>query len=105
MKRHILHIFSTEDRRHEGKNFFYDENTQISYVDESLSKKIVDSAPNRGTVETRASEISDSDIFCVSRGTKITETVEVSDRDELYLGRGTKHTYTVENSDRDEFIV
>lgn len=101
MKKHILNNFSKKHNYSNGGNsFYYDELTQVSYLDKNCEVKVM-SGYNSSMI-TKTIETSDPDEFECGMSTKSTFTVENSDNDEFYMN-STTETATIEESDPDEF--
>lgn len=100
MKKHILSNFSKKCNYPKGRNFHYDELTQMSYKDSGFEIRITER--NDPTMITESGEASDADEFEYGMSTKSTFTIENSDKDE-FLMNSTVETSTIEESDPDEF--
>lgn len=101
MKKHILNNFSKKcNYLNGGNSFYYDEITQVSYLDEHFKIKI--KSRYNSTYLTDQVETSDPDEFECGMSTKSTFTIESSDNDEFYMNSTIK-TATIEESDPDEF--
>ncbi|MDU1604717.1 MAG: hypothetical protein E6845_17305 [Clostridium sp.] len=104
MKKHILNNFSKKDNYSNGsKSFYYDELTQVSYLDKDCEVKVM-SGYNSSMI-TKTVETSDPDEFECRISTKSTFTIENSDNDEFNLMGLSRETRVIENSDPDEFYV
>lgn len=106
MKKHVLHELGDEKKIGQNHEFYYDDESQISYVDSSKKVKVISLKQNTSTIETRVVEVSDPDVFDLMKRTRLTETGgELSDADEILLMAGSRYTYTKETSDPDEFLI
>lgn len=127
MKRpYIIYYMETHELR-PSPILFYDNETQINYMDEQksikalgygpetsqLTENIENSDPDESflgpdtTCKTATIENMDQDEYLVGpETTKQTFTIENDDKDEMYMGpETTRITRSIENSDSDEIII
>lgn len=101
MKKHILSRYSKKENYSTLINNYYDELTQMSYINKNFSKKLC--RPMVESKVTNTIEVSDLDEFVYGIKTEQTFTIENSDNDEFYMMSSSVETRTIETSDTDEF--
>lgn len=89
----------TVDRR------FYDFQDQISYLDSSKTKKLINMSLLDSTMLTEAVEDTDDDYIFLQGSTYITKATEDTDSDGIYLKESTIKTDAIEPGDFDEIYL
>ncbi|MFF2528840.1 hypothetical protein ACFVS2_07985 [Brevibacillus sp. NPDC058079] len=106
MKIPYIGLYLEEMELKETVVLFYDDVTQISYVDQEKKRKAIEANRlDKTTVETATTETSDADEIFLSETTRETRSIENNDPDEFLFDKTTRNTFTNEASDPDEFIL
>lgn len=102
MRKHILSKYSKTKKFYGKPIGFYDELSQVTYLNKSLNKKLMDRG--KATSLTETIENSNQDEFICKEWTRSTNVVENSDSDEFSCYESTKQTFEIEITDPDEFL-
>ncbi|AKM17552.1 hypothetical protein [Geobacillus sp. E263] len=85
---------------------YYDNETQINYIDEQKNIKALRIGPETTIMTETTENIDPDEMYFGPETTRQTATIENSDENEYFIGPDTtKRTFTIESEDRDEVYL